>query len=229
MRPLAVAAACGVLVLVADIPLRGGAAGFPPLGELPSTPFSTQDAALASAGLRAAAADIAWIQLLDYGGGGLPAVQDPPGRPYYFIKDLTLRVVRLDPRFHRAYLYGAGILGWSRGMERPTEAAELLQEGLRRDPGEKLFTLYLAALAFQKKGDTDRMIGVLESTLDDPGAPLTMRPILANIYKSKGEYRKALALWELILDDERMRDDHPRAVSQIADLKALLKGKGPQS
>jgi tetratricopeptide (TPR) repeat protein len=225
-RPLAVAVLCGALALAADVPLRGDAAAFPSLSELPSTPFSTQDAALASSGLRAAAADIAWIQLLEYGGGGLPEIQDPPGHPYYFIKDLTLRIVRLDPHFHRAYLYGAGILGWSKGMERPVEAAELLQEGLRRDPGEKLFTLYLAALAYQKKGDSERMIAVLESTLDDPRAPLMMRPILANIYKSRGEYRKALALWEVILDDERQEDDHSRAVKQIAELKSLLKRKG---
>lgn len=222
-RPLIVVALCAALALAADVPLRGGAAAFPPLAQLPATPFSTQDAALASAGLRAAAADIAWVQLLEYAAGGLPEMQDPPGHPYSSMKEMTLRIVRLDPHFHRAYLYGASILGWFKEVDRPADAAEVLQEGLRRDPGQPLFSLYLAALAYQKKGDPERMIAVLESTLDDPRAPLMMRPILANVYKSRGEYRKSLALWEVILDDERQGNDHPRAVKEIAELKSLLR------
>ncbi len=222
-RPLVAAALGAALAIGADVPLSRQAATFPPLSQLPSTPFAVQDASLASAGLRAGAADIAWIQLLEYAGHGLPELPEAGGPVSPSLQKLTMRVVSLDPRFHRAYLYGASILGWEPGVNRPEQAAEVLQECLVRDPGEKLCPLYLAALTFQKKGDPERMLGVLESTLDDPRAPLMMRPLLANIYKKRGDYRKSLALWEIILDDEREQNDHPRAVKQITELKVLFK------
>ena len=227
-RPLAVAAVCGAVALSAGSKMSARAREFPSLSELPATPFSLQDAALTSCGLRAAAADLAWVQLLQYGSGS-PGEMPPdrPGRPYDHLLTLALRVVRLDPSFHRAYLYGAGILGWFHGVERPDEAASLLEEGLRRDPGDPHYSLYLAALAFKKKGEADKMIALLEATFDDPQTPSQMKAILANTRKARGEYEKAIGLWERVLENPRDASEHPRARQQLSELERLLRARRP--
>jgi tetratricopeptide (TPR) repeat protein len=195
---------------------------FPYLSELKPGPFAFQDAALASAGFRAPAADLAWIQLLQYTAGGVPEFPDRPGHAYEHLAELSLRVSRLDPSFHRAVLFASGILAWFHGIERPDEAADLLNEGMRRSPEEPLYPLYIAALAYKKQGDTGRMIDLLESSFDLPETPSTMKAILANLRQSRGQYAEALALWERIRDSDRDRSEHARAKIKIAELKALL-------
>ena len=195
---------------------------FPPLSELKTGPFAFQDAALASAGFRAPAADLAWIQLLQYAAGGVPELADRPDRPYEHLAELSLRVTRLDPSFHRAVLFASGILAWFHGVERSDEAADLLNEGMHRNPEQPLYALYLAALAYKKQGDTDRMVALLESSFDLPETPTTMKAILANLRQSRGEYREAMALWLRILENDRDRSEHARAKLKIAELKPLL-------
>ena len=223
MRPLGVAALGAALALGAQPAMIRGARAFPPLSELPATPYSLQDAALVSAGLRALAADLAWIQLLQYSAGDVPELTDEPGTPFKFVKPLAERVVRLDPSFHRGYLYGAGVLGWFKNVQRYDDAVDLLKEGMRNDPGRPEYSEYIAALAFQKRGDAARMLAILEPAAADPRAPVVMKTILANLYKTRGEYAKALALWEKILDDEDESNEWPRARSQIADIRRLMK------
>jgi lipopolysaccharide biosynthesis regulator YciM len=201
--------------------MRRGLREFPPLSALPSTPFIFQDAALASAGLRAAAADLAWIQLLQYAGEGLPEMADR--RPFEHVGTLSLRVARLDPAFHRAYLFGAGILAWSPAVERPDEAIDVLTEGMRSDPGQPLYAVYIAAIGFKRRGEADRTLELLAPTLADPSSPIEMKAIVANLYKARGEYAKALALWEGILDNEGAAREWPRARIQVAEIEALLR------
>lgn len=221
MRALGVAALGAGLALAVQPAMIRGAREFPPLSTLPSTPFSLQDAAMAAAGLRAAAADLAWIELLQYAAGGLTEMTDPPGHEFESVKPLTERVVRLDPSFHRAYLFGAGMLGWFQNVRRYDDAIDLLRQGLRDDPGEPLYAEYIAALAYQKRGDTSKTLEILGPLADDPRSPVIMKEILANLYKEKGEYEKALAIWDAILDDEGQSREWPRARQQIVEIRAL--------
>ncbi len=198
----------------------------PLLSELRSGPFALQDAALSAGGFRAAAADLAWIQLLQYAAGvPQPGLEDDPSRPYTHLKDLCLRVSRLDPSFHAATLLGAGMLGWFHGVDRPDEAAELLEEGLRRTPDQPSYALYLAALAFKRRGQADEMIAALESVFDRPETPTTMKTILANIYASRGDERKAIATWERVLANPRDSAEHPRARQDVSKLRARIRAK----
>ena len=227
-RPLAAASVCVAVALAAGARMSARAREFPSLSELPATPFSLQDAALSSCGLRAAAADLAWVQLLQYGAGSpLEMPPDRPGRSYDYLQTMAQRVVRLDPSFSRAYLYGAGILGWFHGVERPEEAVELLQEGMRRDPGEPLYSLYIAALAYKSKGESDKMITLLEATFDAPQTPTQMKAILANARKARGEYGKAIQLWERVLANPRDASEHPRARQQISEMERLMRARRP--
>ena len=223
MRALGVAALGAGLALAVQPAMIRGARTFPPLSELPATPYSLQDAAMAAAGLRAAAADLAWIELLQFAAGGLTEMTDEPGKEFEHIKPLTERVVRLDPSFHRAYLFGAGMLGWSPALQRYDDALELLRRGLRDDPGQPLYAEYIAALAYQKRGDTSKALETLEPLAADPRSPVIMKEILANIYKDRGEHAKALAIWEHILDDESQSREWPRARLQIAEIRGRMR------
>lgn len=191
----------------------------PSLGELESTPFSFRDSVLAASGLRAAAADLAWVQLLQYMAGNLPGLADRPGRRHDRVLELSRRVFRLDPSFSRAVLYGASVLGWFEEVDRPEEAGALLEEAIRRRPEEPLFKLYLAALAFKRRGDDAGMVALLERSFDDPTTPTTMKAILANLYARRGEDEKALAAWRRILDEPRDEAEHGRARQRIAELR----------
>ena len=229
LRWLAVAAVLFALALFAGSRMRRlYEPRFPHLAELKAGPFAFQDAALAVAGFRAPAADLAWVQLLQYTAGGVPELPDRPGHPYEHLAGLSVRVTRLDPSFHRATLFASGILAWFHGIERPDEAAELLNEGMHRSPEQPLYALYLAALAYKKVGDTDRMVALLESSFDLADTPSTMKAILANLRQSRGENREALALWERIRDSERDHSEHARAKAKIAELKLLLSRPRPK-
>lgn len=192
----------------------------PSLSELEPTPFALRDAVMAATGMRAAAADLAWVQLLQYMAGNLPEIADRPGRRHDRVLHLSRRVIRLDPSFHRAALYGASVLGWFDEVNRPEEAALLLEEAMRRDPGEPLYKLYLAALAFKRAGDDARMVELLERSFDDPRAPTTMRTILANLYQRRGEDARALATWQRILANPLDAAEHGRARLKITQLRA---------
>ncbi|PIR18723.1 MAG: hypothetical protein COV48_05965 [Elusimicrobia bacterium CG11_big_fil_rev_8_21_14_0_20_64_6] len=222
-RWLAVAVCLFALALFAGARMRRlHEPRFPHLSELKTGPFAFQDASLAIAGFRAPAADLAWIQFLQYAAGDIPQYVDRPGHAYEHLGAMSQRVLRLDPSFYRATLFAAGMLAWFHGVDQPDEAADLLNEGMRLSPEQPMYSLYLAALAYKKKGDTQRMIDLLESSFDLPQTPSTMKAILANLRQSRGEYRQALGLWERILNSERDRAEHGRAKDKITELKTLI-------
>lgn len=220
LRPWMLAAAALAVAAAASVAMeRRRPWAFPSLAELEPTPFAFRDAVLASAGLRAAAADLAWVQMLQYMAGNLPeAPADPPGRKHDRLLSLARRVIRLDPSFHRGALYGASVLGWFEDVDRPDEAARLLEEAIRLDPAEPLYRLYLAALAFKGRGEDARMVALLEASFEDPLTPSTMRAILANLYERRGERAKALRTWRRILAEPRDEGEHGRARRKIDEL-----------
>jgi pentatricopeptide repeat protein len=54
-----------------------------------------------------------------------------------------------------------------------------------------------------------------------------MKAILANMYKNRGDYERALALWDEMLDNDDEAREWPRARIQVADIRRLMKGKRP--
>ncbi len=153
-------------------------------------------------GMRRMVANIAWIQLLQY--YGTPEL-DEEGKEihqhgleygsgkYYSLLSLSQRVVRLDPYFHYAYLYGAGALAWN--LDRPEEAIVLLKEGLRNDPKYWRFGLYLGAVVYKQLNKFDKMIVLLEEVVKYPDCPAMMKVILANIYEKQNRYLDCLNIW----------------------------------
>lgn len=167
------------------------------------------------AGTRRIAADIAWIQLLQY--YGTPEITEEHlktctksthdecgleyGKGHYsdFLK-LTLRIVRLDPTFYYTYLYSAGALAWN--LERIDEALQVLKEGMKHNPKYWKFRLYLAGITYKQLNQYKEMVKMLEEAITYTDCPNMIKSILANIYELERRYYDALKLWINIYDSK---------------------------
>jgi tetratricopeptide (TPR) repeat protein len=191
---------------------------FPHYHELVLGPERLQDMALLAGGFRRFAADLAWVQYLQYLGQNedVASLGDLLGR--------TRRVTRLDPRFRRAYLYGASLLAWNPQQPRTEEAVALLREGIARNPSFWRLHSLLAAIAYKEEGQEAAMLASLEKTARDPQSPTILKSIVANLYKKQGRYTDALRIWLDVLDDPGAPEYHRRAASEISRLEWLRQG-----
>lgn len=196
---------------------------WPRLGELILRDFELQDFSFVAAGFRRLAADAAWVQMLLYLGGVLP--EDNSGKDFGRLHDLTLRVARLDPYFHRPYVFGAGLLAWGRTTGRYDEALDILRDGLRFSPDYWPFYANIAAIGYKQRGEFSKMSGELQKAASHPECPVLIKSILANSYKAQGRYREALAVWLAVLDNPREQADHARARREAEWLAARLRAK----
>lgn len=201
-------------------------------------------------GLRKLTSDLAWIQLLQYYGGEPPEdIEDgsndkkqthhnhlehmtkiQPGKYKRFI-DYCRRVTILDPIYSFVYFYGVGCLAWN--LERPDEALEYLNEGLKNlsfqkfSPNSDYWELvkYQQAIYYKIGGEYKNMLAQLRIIVESGKAPNIVKAILANLYKKFGFYEESMNIWYelLYLGDPEYTE---RAKYQIQILKNLLKNKG---
>jgi tetratricopeptide (TPR) repeat protein len=173
-------------------------------------------------GVRRLAADVAWIQTLQYYGTaeeGASEFENENGIGKYpkFLA-YCQRVARIDPHFTYVYYYGGTALGWNLG--RLDEAEQLLREGIQNNHQEWRLPQYLAALAYQKNHDPAQLILFLEGYVSQPDCPNLLRALLANLYKKEKRYKDAIRIWLLIAETGDPNYSH-RAQQQITTLAAL--------
>lgn len=196
---------------------------FPPLAVSLSTEVtSIRDFTGIAAGFRRLAADLAWIQTLQYYGTQEEGQSEFDfhngiGR-YPLLLAYCQRVARIDPYFTYAYYYGGGALGWNLG--RWAEAEALLRQGIENNPKNFRLQQYLAAMAYKHDQDVDKLMQFLESFVNDPDCPNLLRSLLANLYKKQKLYAKALGIWLQVYDtgDPTYLD---RAKNQIEKLTPM--------
>jgi hypothetical protein len=202
------------------------------------SPYSHADAALSSPvsslndfagvllGLRRLAADVAWIQTLQYYGTPEGIVEEEEeengGGHYPLFFSYCERVARIDPHFVYVYYYGGGALGWN--LKRLNEAEALLKLGIQNNPKEWRLGQYLAAMSYQKDHDIDKLERFLESFIDQPECPTLLRALLANLYKKQHRYREASQIWLWIAQHGDPSDVH-RAREQLQSLQSAAKSK----
>lgn len=208
------------LAPIAQPPPRGV-----PTGLSPDTAIET--AGLLSLGMRRMAADLQLIRLLVYYGSPEEAVMKATeeiekrggegeklyatGR-YPEMLPRARRILELDPKFSYAVLYGAGALAFNVG--RPDEALDLLAEALQRDPDNAEYRAYVGAVAFAKKGDTSRVLALLEPTLARPDCPTMIKSMVAFMYRRLGRRADAIRVYDDILATSR--DAGYRATARYA-------------
>ncbi|OGR93097.1 MAG: hypothetical protein A2992_08830 [Elusimicrobia bacterium RIFCSPLOWO2_01_FULL_59_12] len=197
---------------------------YPPMPlSLQGSKTELQDVLGVTLGIRRLAADLAWIQTLQYYGTPEPGQTDfafHNGMGVYAdFLDHCRHVSRIDPYFTYVYYYGGSVLGWN--LNRLSEAEQLLREGIAHNPTEWRLPQYLAGLAYQKNHDSANLMKFLESITKDPECPLLMQALLANLYKKQHRYVEALRMWERIYSsgDPSYRQ---RAREQFQAIHALL-------
>ena len=193
---------------------------WPHFEELNVGPHGLEDVSMILAGFRRAAADMAWVQLLQFLGEA-HELEEARLNPKESLKGMTLRVTRIDPYFRSVYLVGAGILAWFPRVDRPDEALEVLREGVRYNPEYWPFQIYIAAILYKKQGRFPEMAQLLEEGRRHPECPPVMKSILANTYKAQKRYADAIRIWQIVLSNPQDREYHETARRQIERMSSL--------
>jgi len=191
---------------------------YPPFNQLITQRHGMQDVTIVTAGFRSLAADLGWIQLLQYVGGGFLPGEDTK-RGYAELKPMALRVTRLDPYFTHAYLYSASMLAFFRNISRPQEALDVLVEGMHYNPMFWPLRATAAAIGFSQQAQFDRMARALEDAIQYPECPALVKSILANGYKAQGRKADELRIWKLILSNPHDEQYHDKARREIRTLE----------
>jgi hypothetical protein len=193
---------------------------YPPFDRLITQRSGLQDVSLITAGFRCLAADLAWVELLQYVGGGFLPGEDTT-RAYAELKPMTLRVTRMDPYFRHAYIYSASMLAFFHNINRPQEALDVLFEGMRNNPEYWPFRTTAAAIGFMKTDQFDRMARELEASIQHPECPTLIKSILANGYKAHGRPADAVRVWTIVLNNPRDELYHAKAAQEIKLLEKI--------
>lgn len=225
MKELALGLALAAAVNAAFIPSARPPARGVPMRLDPET--AVESAGLMSLGMRRMAADLELIRLLVYYGTPDPEIAEKQRQleargehgeklfgagAYPELLPRARRILELDPKFSYAVLYAAGALAFNLG--RPNEALDLLEEALKREPANAQYRAYIGAVGFQKSGDTNRVLAVLEPTLSRPDCPTMIKSMVAFMYKRLGRRGEAIRVYRDIL--ETTRDEGYRATAEHA-------------
>jgi tetratricopeptide (TPR) repeat protein len=147
------------------------------------------------AGFEPLAADIQWIQLVQFMGMGYSS-----GKKEVYVDRLYRRFDRLtslDPYFTIAYHYGTLFLS----VEAPEKALSIVDRGLEYIPREELdwkLPFYGAFISYQYyKGDDqyDKCLVYLDQAMKHEGYPLYVPTFRAMIMERKGGAKEALEEW----------------------------------
>jgi len=160
-------------------------------------------------------ADAYWAKFLVYTGSPeWSAARWPEVLP------MTQAGTLLNPRFVPFYEYGSAILAWQ--LERKQEALELLKIGIRHNPTSERLFLYAAAIEYQSLDSRhDGIVHYMKKIIFSGEYSPLLPPILANIYKMRGEYDNALEIWYFLMRQGLTGEGLERAKQQVAAINAL--------
>ncbi|HTB34624.1 MAG TPA: hypothetical protein VK842_07150 [bacterium] len=181
---------------------------FPPPLERPLPAGLTRMALSAALGGESrVAADVSYINCLQYVGG---AWQDGF---YGRTMEHYAEVAWLDPSFKHAVVEGISVLGWM--LRRPDDAMALGRRAMAADPKEARYGAYMAALAYQKHLDPDKVIEALRPELARPDAPDMLLRLVGNLYLQKRDWKTAQAYWNWAADRMKTPEDRDFALKSL--------------
>ncbi|MFH1958221.1 MAG: hypothetical protein ABIJ15_07095 [bacterium] len=172
-------------------------------------------------GHRRIAADIAFIQLLQYYGevpdeelsAGLKSQPGERAFPEFSehrnLVHYALRCTRLDRNFDFAVTFSASALAWV--QKREDEAIQVLTDALGFRPEFYQAGLYLSAITMTKNKGEKAAVFYLEKAITFPDCPDLVKSVLARIYEIHGDDRNAVRVWSLLIDSrDAWRKEHAR-------------------
>lgn len=114
---------------------------------------------------------------------------------------MARHVLEVDPSFTAAGLYGAASLAFN--MERPAEAEELLNYGLKYSPKEWKYLTVLAAIGYSKAQNPAAVAEAIRPLLREPDCPVMLKQLAAFLNKRAGNFAAAAAIYADILATSR--------------------------
>lgn len=193
-----------------------------PLGVRVAPAAAVETAAFFSLGMRRLAADLGLIRLIIYYGTpdeseavsheghtghdhGHEAPASERGR-YQVMSTMAMRVLDLDPSLSYAPLFASGALAFN--LNRPSDALEVLEYALKRDPKNIRYQSYIGAIGFHRAGNPGGVIRLMEPVLADPDCPTMIKSMMAFLYRRSGHRDKAIRLYRNILESRDRSYDH---------------------
>ena len=169
---------------------------FPHADQIPVTQFYVQDLAALLVGSHRVAADLAYVQILQYYGKTQHEEEferyNMPGN-YPLLKEYTQRFMRLDPYFNGGILEFAGALGF---MEKESDQAlDVLKEAIALDPSYFRYGLYIAAILYKNQGNDAELIRTLQKAVEAKDCPPLLQGVLGNLLKKNGRYEEAALVY----------------------------------
>jgi Flp pilus assembly protein TadD len=155
------------------------------VGALPSISF-LETVAL---GYRAAVADLAWLQAVQYYGEHRQG-----GNDFSEFRHFVQAVNTLDPRFGHAYIFGAIVLA-TEGRDVPG-AMQVLRRGARANPQSALFPFEMGFLTYVQGGDVRTAMRYLQLAAQKPGGRDRAQRFLAFMNRKLGRLETAWMLWD---------------------------------
>lgn len=135
---------------------------------------------------------------------------------YPMFLPLARHVLEVDPAFPAAGLYGAGALAFN--MDRPAEAEELLNFGLKYSPREWRYLTVLAAIGYSKSRNPAAVAATIQPLLKDPDCPVMIKQLAAFLNKRSGNYAAAAAIYADIAATSK---DEPYVANARRELERL--------
>ncbi len=146
-------------------------------------------------GFEGLAADLYWLRTVQYfGGQRLFAAH----KRFDLLRPLIEITTTLDPRLEMAYRYGAIFLSEASpvGAGRPREGMEVLEAGVRNNPGSWRLRQDLGFFHYIYLHDSVRAAAVLNEAADLPGAAFWLRTLAADLLAKGGERANSRRMWQ---------------------------------
>lgn len=180
---------------------------FPPINQLVVTNQYMTDLGAIFLGARRLAADIAYIQFLQYYGTqekdhdsdenkiliGKVLVHDHTAGHYLLNLEFGQRILHIDPYFHSGISSIAVALAYN--QRRIEEGLKLLRDAIELDPSFFRYRIYIGAILFKNQGKDLEMASLLEEAVSYKDCPFMLKNILANLYKKLNLWDKALPVY----------------------------------
>ena len=187
--------------------LRGGYAQAEEFMYLPSGKYLKP----AVLGYDQLAADLLWLQAVQYVGGKEQSV-----RGYKWLYHILDIVTTLDPKFDYAYQSGGVIL--SVYAHRIEESNELLKKGYRENPGVWQIPFYLGFNHFFYLDDYQTAASYITRASLLPGRPAYLPKLAARLYAQAGTPELAIEFLHRIYQstaDERLREELQIRIKEV--------------
>jgi tetratricopeptide (TPR) repeat protein len=179
------AALAGGATLARQAAEQGATEGLPDrVRALPALPVLE----VAATGYRAAAADIAWLQAVQYYGEHREG-----GNDLQEFEHFVAAVNTLDPRFEHAHVFGAVVVATEK---RDLEGAlDILRRGARANPASPQCPFEMGFLTYVQGGDLDAAIAYLRIAVQRPGGRERAQRFIAFLNRKLGRLETAWLLW----------------------------------